>query len=144
VLDNLGLATALGDAGTQFAERTGVSVKVACVKLTAQLPADTELALYRILQEALRNVEKHASASHVTVRVSQLARFVRLVISDDGIGFEPGTNGQKSRGRGGLGLLSMRERASYVGATCKVKSSFGTGTEIEIVIPISPGAPAAG
>ena len=57
--------------------------------MTARLPADTELALYRILQEALKNVEKHARARHVTVRLTQQGAFVQLVINDDGIGFDP-------------------------------------------------------
>ena len=74
VLDQLGLVAVLRDTSTEFAERTGVSVKLACVELTARLPADTELALYRILQEALKNVEKHARARHVTVRLTQAGR----------------------------------------------------------------------
>jgi two-component system NarL family sensor kinase len=58
VLDHLGLVAGLHDTSTEFANRTGVSVKLVCVKLTVRLPADTELALYRILQETLKNVEK--------------------------------------------------------------------------------------
>ena len=60
----------LRDASKEFSDRTGVPVKLACVPLTARLPADTELTLYRILQEALKNVEKHARARHVTVRLT--------------------------------------------------------------------------
>jgi PAS domain S-box-containing protein len=137
VLDNLGLATALGEAGTKFAERTGVSVKVACVKLTARMPADTELALYRILQEALRNVEKHASARHVTVSLSKIGGFVRLAIGDDGIGFEPDLYTARGRKKRGLGLLSMSERAGYVGAAFKITSKRRSGTEIEILVPMT-------
>src|SRR5438874_5924557 len=71
VLDELGLAAVLRDTGAEFAERTGVSVKLACVQLRARLPADIELTLYRILQEALKNVEKHAHARHVSVHLTQ-------------------------------------------------------------------------
>ena len=88
-LDHLGLAAVLHDTKTEFADRTGVSVKLTCLNLTAQLPAAAELALYRILQEALRNVEKHANARHVVVCLSQEGAFVQLAISDDGIGFDP-------------------------------------------------------
>ena len=137
VLDNLGLATALDDAGAQFAEKTGVPVDVACVKLTARMPADTELALYRILQEALRNVEKHASAHHVKVNLSRRGEFVRLAISDDGVGFEPEPRPVRRKGKNGLGLLSMRERAGYVGAAFKITSKRRTGTEIEILVPLT-------
>ena len=143
VLDELGLVAVLRDTSTEFAERTGVSVKLACVQLTARLPADTELALYRILQEALKNVEKHARARHVTVRLRQQGDFVQLVINDDGIGFDPDHHPARRKGKGGLGLLSMRERATYVGGALKVKSARRAGTEIEVRIPLPPGATAA-
>jgi two-component system, NarL family, sensor kinase len=137
LLDHLGLAAVLRDARTEFADRTGMSVKLTCTQLTARLPADAELALFRILQESLRNVEKHARASHVTLRLSQQGRFVQLVITDDGVGFDsdsrPGRRGEK----GGLGLLSMRERATYVGGTLKIESFLRGGTEIKLRIPLA-------
>src|SRR2546425_3671037 len=136
VLDELGLAAVLRDTSTEFAERTGVSVRLACVQLTARLPADTELTLYRILQEALKNVETHARARHVTVRLMQHGAFVQLVINDDGIGFDPDHHPAKRKAKGGLGLLSMRERATYAGGALKVKSARGAGTEIEVRIPL--------
>lgn len=143
VLDQLGLVAALRDAGTEFTERTGVCVKLACAPLIARLPADTELTLYRILQEALRNVEKHAQARQVTVGLTQPGVFVQLVIQDDGVGFDPEHYPAKRNGKGGLGLLSMSERASYVGGALKLKSVRRAGTEIEVRIPLSPGAMAA-
>jgi len=142
VLDELGLVAALRATSTEFAERTGVSVKLACAQLTARLPADTELALYRILQEALGNVEKHARARHVTVRL-RLRTFVELAINDDGIGFDPEHHAARRKGKGGLGLLSMRERATYAGGALKIKSVRGAGTKIEVLIPLPPGALAA-
>jgi PAS domain S-box-containing protein len=143
VLDQLGLMAALRDAGTEFTERTGVSVKLTCAPLTARLPADAELTLYRILQEALRNVEKHAHAHQVTVGLTQPGVFVQLVIHDDGVGFDPDHHPAKRNGKGGLGLLSMSERASYVGGALKLKSVRRAGTEIEVRIPLSRGAMAA-
>jgi PAS domain S-box-containing protein len=142
VLDQLGLVAALRATTTEFADRTGVAVKLACAKLNARLPADTELTLYRILQEALRNVEKHARARHVTVSLRQRA-FVQLAINDDGIGFDPDHHAARRKGKGGLGLLSMRERATYVGGAFKIKSVRGAGTEIEVLIPLPPSATAA-
>jgi PAS domain S-box-containing protein len=135
VLDELGLVVVLRDTSTEFAERTGVSLKLACAQLTTRLPGDIELTLYRILQEALENVEKHARARHVTVCLRQQAAFVELVINDDGIGFDPDHGHARRKGKGGLGLLSMRERATYVGGTLKVKSVRRGGTEIEVRIP---------
>ena len=142
VLDQLGLVAALRATTTEFADRTGVAVKLACAQLTARLPADTELTLYRILQEALRNVEKHARARHVTVRLRQRT-FIQLAINDDGIGFDPEHHAARRKGKGGLGLLSMRERATYVGGAFKIKSVRGAGTEIEVLIPLPPSATAA-
>jgi signal transduction histidine kinase len=109
-----------------------------CVKLIARLPADTELALYRILQETLKNVEKHARARHVTVHLTKPGDFVQLTINDDGMGFDPDHHPARRKGKGGFGLLGMRERATYVGGVLKVKSVRRSGTEIEIRIPLPP------
>jgi signal transduction histidine kinase len=85
----------------------------------------------------LKNVEKHARARHVTVTVCLRQRtFVELTINDDGIGFDPDHHATRRKGKGGLGLLSMRERATYVGGAFKIKSGRGTGTEIEVLIPL--------
>jgi PAS domain S-box-containing protein len=142
VLDELGLVPALRATCTEFADRTGVSLKLACKPLTARLPAEGELALYRILQNALENVEKHAHARHVTVRLRQRA-FIQLTIHDDGVGFDPEQHAARRKGKGGLGLLSMRERATYVGGDFKIKSVRGGGTKIDVLIPLPPGATAA-
>jgi len=137
VLDELGLVPALRATCTEFANRTGVSLKLACKPLTARLPAEGELALYRILQNALENVQKHARARHVTVCLRQRA-FIQLTINDDGIGFDPEHHAARRKGKGGLGLLSMRERATYVGGDFKIKSVRGAGTKIEVLIPLPP------
>ena len=138
VLDQLGLAAILRDTSREFADRTSVTVEVALVKLTVRLPADAELTLYRILQEALRNVEQHARAQHVTVRLTKTRGFVQLVIHDDGIGFDPTRRLTGRKSVGGLGLLGMRERATYVGGTLEVKSGRRGGTRIQVRIPSSP------
>ena len=143
ILDELGLVPALRATCAEFAHRTGVAVKLACAQLTARLPADTELTLYRILQEALKNVEKHACARRVTVRLTQPGAFVQLVIKDDGIGFDPDHHPARRNGKGGLGLFSMRERARCAGGTLKLKSVRHAGTVIEGRIPLPPGAAAA-
>jgi two-component system NarL family sensor kinase len=140
LLDHLGLAAVLGDARTEFAERTGLAVKLTCTQLTARLPADAERALYRILQESLRNVEKHANARHVSVRLSQEGTFVQLVIADDGIGFDQQSQSGIRKTKASLGLLSMRERATYVGGVLTIKSSVRIGTEVELRIPSAPPA----
>jgi signal transduction histidine kinase len=140
VLDQLGLVSLFHATSTEFAERTGVAVQLACVELTARLPADTELALYRILQEALKNVAQHASARQVIVQLTKQDDLVQLVIQDDGIGFSLDHHSAGKKGKDDLGMLSMSERANYVGGTVKVKSSRRTGTEIEVRIPVPSSA----
>jgi PAS domain S-box-containing protein len=140
VLDNLGLVAVLRDAGTAFANRTGVTIEMACVPLTARLHADAELALYRIFQETLKNVEKHAQASHVTASLGRKGAAVQLVVRDDGIGFDPERRTLGQKGRGGLGLLGMRERAAYVGGSLRITSARRAGTEIDARVPLSPRA----
>ena len=136
ILDELGLVAVLRDTGVEFAERTGLQVRLTCAPLPERLPADTELTFYRILQEALRNVEQHAHARHVTIGLKQQGGFVQLGIKDDGNGFNPDQIPARRMERRGLGLLGIRERATYVGGTLTIKSVRRTGTEIEVRVPL--------
>jgi PAS domain S-box-containing protein len=138
VLDELGLVPVLRATSTEFAERTGVSIKLTCPPWGERLPADTELTLYRIFQEALRNVETHARARHVSVRLRRQTGFVHLGITDDGIGFDPDHRSARQKETDGLGLLSMRERATYVGGAIRIVSARRAGTTIEVRIPLPP------
>jgi PAS domain S-box-containing protein len=142
-LEHLGLATVLSETGTEFAVRTGVGVRLDCGQMAARLPADTELALFRILQEALLNVERHAHARHVTVGLRQQGDFVELTIKDDGIGFDAMQHAARRNEKGVLGLLAMHERAAYVGGDLTVKSGRDVGTEIMLRVPLPPDATAA-
>lgn len=131
VLDHLGLSAMLLSDRAEFSDRTGVPLELNCGQLTARLPADAELAFYRILQEALKNVEHHANAKQATVHLTQRGAFVELSIRDDGVGFDP----EKPSAKPGFGLHSMRERAAAVGASVSVKSEPGHGTTIQAQIP---------
>jgi signal transduction histidine kinase len=137
-LEILGLVSALRGVAAEFAERMGVSIKVNCARMTARLPAGRELALYRVLQEALRNVEKHAQARHVTVTLRRRGPVVQLAIKDDGVGFDTSVQQAKGMQEGRFGLLSMRERATAVGGSLKVKSTTSAGTEVRLTVPLSP------
>lgn len=138
VLDYLGLVPALRTTCTEFADRTGVPLKLACVELITRLPAEAELSLYRILQNALENVEQHARARHVTVDLTKPGRLVQLRIKDDGIGFDPSQPTGQREEECDFGLLRMRERATYVGGVLLVKSARGAGTEIVVSISLPP------
>ena len=136
VLDQLGLVAVLRATGREFADRTKISVKLACTELTARLPADIELTLYRILQEALRNIERHARARRVTIGLTEEGALVKLTVNDDGSGFIPDQPQAQRKRKRALGLLGMHERAAYVGGTLKIKSTRRAGTEIEVHIPL--------
>ncbi len=140
VLRELGLVAVLRNIGTEFEERTGVSVELNCVTLTERLPGDIELAIYRILQEALRNVEQHARARHVNLSVAREDAFVQFAIHDDGVGFDLEDLATRGGGQRGLGLLGMQLRATDVGGILDVKSALRAGTDIEARIPLSSNA----
>lgn len=140
VLVQLGLVAILQEACAKFTEQTGVPVKLACANLAQRLPAGTELALYRIFDKALQNVTAHAKARHVKVRLTTQGAFAKLSITDDGIGFNPDGAQVRRRIKGGLGLMSMRERANYVGGAVDIRSAKGAGTRIEIRVPLAADA----
>jgi signal transduction histidine kinase len=94
-----------------------------------------EVALYRIAQEAVQNVMKHAQAEHVTVRLSTLGGSVHLVVEDDGRGFRPSRVGRNRNGTPCYGLVGMRERAELVGARLQVTSTVGSGTRVQVDLP---------
>ena len=131
-LDDFGLVPALERLCDTMFEQGGVAVDVQSYLDDQRLPAETETALYRIVQEALTNVLKHASASRVTVRLRQSERFVELLVQDDGAGFDP--RGVRD---GGLGLVGMRERVALLGGRMVVDSSEGAGTMLKAEVPIA-------
>ncbi len=135
MLEQLGLVEVLRDTTKDFAGKAGVAVSLTCGKLGARLPPDTELALVRILQEAFKNIARHARAGRVTVDLQRQADFVQFVIRDDGIGFMVNPRAAGRKAKRGLGLLSMRERASFVGGAFEITSARGTGTEIKVRVP---------
>jgi PAS domain S-box-containing protein len=137
VLEHLGLAAVLRDTSTEFAKRTGLSLRLTCRRLPVRLSVDAELALFRILQEALKNVERHARARKLAVRLRLRSALVELSVKDDGAGFDPGHQ-QSGRNKGrGLGLLGMRERAAHVGGALGIKSIRRGGTEITVQVPVA-------
>ncbi|HEV2711570.1 MAG TPA: ATP-binding protein, partial [Gaiellaceae bacterium] len=96
-----------------------------------RLPADVETVLYRIVQEALTNVVKHAQADHVSIVLQRKEGIVTTVIEDDGRGFAPGDQGD-----GGLGLVGMKERVELVNGRLEIESSEGSGTTLVVEVPL--------
>ena len=134
VLDNRGFAEALTEHTQRFEQETGIVVEID-LGLAARLPPELETVLYRIMQESLTNVAKHAQAGRVSVSVGQLdTSTVRLRVRDDGVGFDASNAAQLLR-EGHFGLAGMRERASLVGGSLEVGSMPGHGTTIEVRLP---------
>ena len=134
-LDRLGLLPALEWLAADMSQYSGIETKLKVMGTERRFPEEVELVLFRITQEALRNVWRHAGATSAEVIVVFYQDKTRIVISDNGKGFEiPGTIGDLARD-GKLGLAGMRERARLVGGSLKVQSQPGKGTTITIEIP---------
>ena len=129
-LDDFGLVPAIERLLDTVGEQSGLTVDLQSEFGDLRLPTETETTLYRIVQEALTNVLKHAAAERVTVLLSHGDAGVRLVIQDDGRGFDP----SKARD-GGVGLLGMRERVSLVGGRLTVESTEAAGTMLTVEVP---------
>jgi signal transduction histidine kinase len=135
MLDDFGLVATLHWYGAQFASRTGVAVTVQGKEPVPRLAAPVENALFRVVQEGLTNVAKHARATQVTVTVAADNGAVHLVVADDGVGFEPTQVATPNR-HGGWGLITMAERAEAVGGRFRVESQPQQGTRIIVEVAL--------
>jgi signal transduction histidine kinase len=131
VLDDFGLEAALERLTRTFGEQTGLSVHFVGGLDEEQLPPELATAFYRIVQEALTNVAKHAQARMVSILLTRKNRRVMLVIEDDGRGFDP------ARPVDGFGIQGMRERVDLLGGTLKVESGAGAGTTLAVEVAVS-------
>jgi PAS domain S-box-containing protein len=132
ILDDLGLAAALEWHLNEFEKRSGVKTHFICPEEEQQLPGPVKTNLYRIFQESLTNVARHAQASEVTVNLAQQDGQITLTIKDNGQGFDQQLAGKKRT----LGILGMKERAAMMGGTYEIQSEPGIGTTISVVIPL--------
>jgi len=137
ILDDLGLRPAIEFLADGVSRRTGLQITVEGVP-GKRMPAPTETALYRIVQEALTNVTKHAQASRVTIRFARDGRLLRCSIGDNGAGFDV-LAVQARRGARGLGLIGIQERLNAVGGTLNITSIPGSGAELLICVPVEAG-----
>jgi signal transduction histidine kinase len=130
-LDDFGLVPALERLVQTYSETTGIAVELEAGLGEHRLPAELETTLYRIVQEALTNIVKHADATKVSVLLVLRERSVTAVIEDDGRGFDPG-NTREDR----LGLLGMRERAELHDGRLKIEAAEGSGTTLVVEMPL--------
>jgi signal transduction histidine kinase len=132
-LDDFGLGPALDRLAHTFSERSGIETTTETT-LDGRLPPEVETVLYRVVQEALSNVVKHAGAEHVSIVLAQRDAWVAATIDDDGRGFDQAVVREDA-----LGLVGMRERLGLVGGTLEIESSPGSGTTVAAQVPLTAG-----
>ncbi len=135
-LDDLGLWAALGELAQRFGEQHGLSVEYHWTGSRERLPEELELVLYRIAQEAMTNVVKHARATRADISVERKPGEVTLTVTDDGVGFVPSVPQVRDERGLGLGIFGMVERTALVGGTLKVVPAKPRGASIVAVIPL--------
>jgi signal transduction histidine kinase len=133
VLDDIGIVAALDQYVTRWSNHSHVAAKFTSRPLRKdRMDGDTETNYYRIVQEALNNISKHANASVVDVILVPRESGTVLIIEDNGIGFDPD---EQRRDGGGMGLLGMSERAALIGGKLEIESAKGRGTTIFVTVP---------
>jgi signal transduction histidine kinase len=132
VLDDFGLVAALERLTEAFAEQTGIRVDFHSALGEKRLPGEVETALYRVVQESLTNIVKHANARSVSISVARRDSAVAAVIEDDGAGFD-----QRAVREGGVGLLGMRERLALLDGRVEIESRPGAGTTLVAEVPLA-------
>jgi two-component system, NarL family, sensor histidine kinase DevS len=130
-LDDFGLEPALERLVSGFAEQTGLKVELESRLHDDRLPQEVETVLYRIVQEALTNIVKHANAGRVSIVVTQRVGSVGAIVEDDGHGFNP-----EEETDGGIGLIGMRERVALLDGSMTIESAKGKGTTLVVEVPL--------
>jgi PAS domain S-box-containing protein len=138
ILDDLGLVVALTRYATDYAQSHGITVNVRTEGLhSSRLPSPVETTLYRIMQEALTNIARHAAAKTVSIALTRQPSGAHMIVEDDGCGFAVETTLRTSVTSGHLGLDGMCERAMLLGGSVTIKSKRGKGTVISVQIPLA-------
>jgi signal transduction histidine kinase len=138
ILDDLGWLPAIRVLAERVSKRANLSVGVKTT-FEGRLPGAVEIAIYRIVQEALTNISKHAKARRVSIQVRRSGGALSCSIRDDGTGFDPAAV-RSDRSRSGLGLIGMQERLSAIGGMLAIESAPGRGTKLLIRVPVLPGS----
>jgi len=133
ILDDLGLSDAMEWQGKQFTERTGVNVKYRYSGRKSKIPSNVSVGIFRIFQESLTNVARHAKATAVNCLVEDTGDMLRLTITDNGTGFDLNAIGERKT----LGLLGMKERALMLNGKYTVSSEPGKGAVVSVTVPLA-------
>ncbi|MGH9513846.1 MAG: sensor histidine kinase [Terriglobales bacterium] len=138
-LEDMGLLGAIRREAKLLSDQTGMQQHLRLPKRWSPVRRDVEIAIYRLVQEALHNVSKHSGAANFGVSLGNSGKRIQVRISDDGVGFTAKTDAPLET----FGLDGMRERAEEAGGSLKIDSAKNGGTRIEIEIPVEPGHPPA-
>lgn len=131
-LDDIGLEAALSTLLQDFKQHSSVEVQAILKTQPGRLKSEIATTLYRVTQESLTNIEKHAEAKTVLVSLQQLGQSLQLIIRDDGVGFSDSSQRQSN----GIGLRNMRERVEFIGGDIEINSDIGLGTEITVLLTL--------
>ncbi|UCD00040.1 MAG: PAS domain S-box protein [Phycisphaerales bacterium] len=133
IIDDLGLRQAIQSECVNFAKREGIAIRYEPRDIPTNIPRDISVCLFRIVQEGLRNIARHANVQQAQVRLAGSDSFITLTIEDSGTGFDPA----QGRAEAGLGLVSMAERVRLIQGEFRVESNPGEGTVITVTAPLS-------
>ena len=139
LLDDLGLEVALQWLTRTLAERCAIAIECSSTVGEQRLTPDLETLVFRITQEALTNVIRHSGASEAQVRLTRIGNLLRLQVSDDGRGFDPGELNNPDKLGDSVGVRGMRDRAELFGGRLELKSAPGEGTRVTLVVPVEAG-----
>ncbi len=137
LLENLGLRAAIQRLIEDLTEDHKIEASLDIADIDPLLSRKSQLVVYRIFQEALTNIRKHAGAAHITVGASRMDDVVSFLIEDDGKGFDPKQASMRESNERGLGLATMEERARGLGGFFEIWSQIGKGTKIRFTVPVS-------
>jgi PAS domain S-box-containing protein len=139
IIDDLGLVAALEWIAEGLEKDQGIQVKVAAEGMDRPLPPEAQIVLFRIAQEALNNIRKHAKASLVNISLVVGKDEIKMTVTDNGQGFEVPARAEEMVSAGRLGLMGMYERARLMAGNLQIKSAPGKGTEVSVTLPWQPG-----
>ncbi len=136
-LDDLGLAPVIENYAEEWSERNHIPVDYQAANVPENLLSmESRITVYRMIQEALNNVAKHAHAQQVSLILEKIPEFLTVIVEDDGCGFDVETILNQNSSKGRLGLLGMRERAELIGGTLSIESDPGNGTTVFLRVPL--------
>jgi two-component system sensor histidine kinase DegS len=135
-LDDLGLVPTIQRFILNFEEETHINVSLSVIAKNEIINSTVQLSLFRIVQEALNNVRKHAQSTTVVIKLEIINKTINLLILDDGVGFNVELKMKSCKEESGFGLLAMRERVELLKGCIEIDSNLGTGTRIKITIPV--------